>query len=170
MSTDAANRTEWHRFLEVTTYVHHERKLYRASAPNYDEDLDPEDPDRTQRLTKSATKFLVDHDIKGIISFNEYRYKTEEEEMLSDNNIAYLHLSVEDRHAPTRGQLDRAIEFYRSHKSTLIHCGYGHGRTGTGVTALQIDHTHGYEHVWKSENHVEMDAQVDVLARLRNSY
>jgi protein-tyrosine phosphatase len=57
--------------------------------------------------------------------------------------------------------------------TTLVHCGHGHGRTGTCVTALQIGATRGFaplEAEWKAVNHVEAEGQMTVLRELRETY
>jgi len=89
--------------------------------------------------------------------------------------IAYLHLHVDDWCAPTLEQLKQANEFFVGKSSTLLHCGYGHGRTGTGVTGLQICTTNGqtlnpFASTWWGSrgNHVEKRRQMSVLAELRN--
>lgn len=167
MSTETAAVEEWHRFLEVTKDVASGHKLYRASSPNY------MGGDKTQKLTGTATRILTDHNIDSVISFNQYSYTDAEKKLLSDAKIAYLHLPVIDFHAAALDQLRQAITFFKNHNPTLIHCGYGHGRTGTGVTALHLDFTKGQqplESVWQSENHVEKPEQMDILRTLRDSY
>ncbi|KAF9234021.1 protein-tyrosine phosphatase-like protein [Melanogaster broomeanus] len=156
---------EWHRFGEVTKHVTQGKRLYRASAPNYSD----------QKLTPTAVKFLLDHNIKRIISANHHRYTDKEMALLDDNDIAYRHLPVPDFTAPTREQLTSAVDFYRGAENTgtIVHCGYGHGRTGTIVTALQLFSTWGDnppEDEWKNVNHVETTEQAAVLRTLRAHY
>jgi len=158
--------SEWHQFSEVTRYVCAGQRLFRSSAPNYD------GTDSTQRLTQSAVDFLVNQGINGIISFNSLRYTEQELGRLNEAGITYLHLPVVDFTAPTIQQLQAAIKFYQANTQggTLVHCGYGHGRTGTGVTALQLFATRGEnpsESSWKTDNHVEEENQVEVLRELR---
>lgn len=95
---------------------------------------------------------------------------------LSQANIIYRHLPVEDFHAATLDQLRLAIAFAREGPlaNTLIHCGFGYGRTGTGVSAVQLFAKWGevpYD-VWKigGTNHVEKQEQVDVLKQLQKRY
>jgi hypothetical protein len=157
---------EWHRWAQVTEYVTDGHKLYRSSAPNY------KHGDYTQKLTPAAVEYLTDNGIDSIISFNEYPYKEDEKQLLADANISYLHLAVEDLAAPTIPQLESAFTFFADLKrhSTLVHCGYGRGRTGTGVTALQLYTTRGVKPIesdWQG-NYVETPEQMAVLRQLRD--
>ncbi len=153
---------EWHRFLQVTNYIPAPYRLYRSSAPNYvNEDSD-------QKLTDTAVAFLVDKKITRIISANAVKYNATELGRLQKAGISYLHLPVVDFTAPTIAQLTSAADFFRAatNTGTLVHCGYGYGRTGTFVTGLQLSMTSGKnppESDWMSVNHVEKPGQVDVL-------
>ncbi len=162
--------TEWHRWEEVKQYVSSGHRLFRSSAPNYVES----GGDGSQNLTPTAAKFLQEQGITGVISFNQNRYIDAQIQMLQGYNIVYLHLPVKDFTAPTIQQLDSAIEFYRpdSNPSVLMHCGYGWGRTGTGITALQLFKTKGAnppESEWQKVNHVERPVQMEVLREKRDS-
>jgi len=168
-----AKAAGWLRFEPVTEHVPDCRKLYRSSAPNYEQLPPPEHSDTSQRLTQRAVAFLVKVGIDSIISFNQCPYKPEQHKLLGEAKppIDYLHLSVQDFYPPTLQQLEMAIAFFSGKKSTLVHCGYGHGRTGTGITALQIGSEYGqtmqpYAKKWHQKNHVEKRAQVSVLAQL----
>lgn len=159
--------TEWRNFEEVTVYVLAGRRLFRASAPNYTSG------DSSQNLTQTAANFLRSRGITRIISFNAVRYTQAEINRATAAGIFYLHLPVVDYGAPTLVQLQRAFDFFSNapNASTLVHCGFGHGRTGTGVTAIQLYSTRGVspaESTWRTVNHVEMDVQIQVLQRLRD--
>ncbi|KZT00982.1 uncharacterized protein LAESUDRAFT_731705 [Laetiporus sulphureus 93-53] len=166
-----ADKAGWYRFVQVTKYVRDGHKLYRSSAPNYVQS----EGDKSQKLTSTSVQFLTSQKIDNIISFNQYIYTDSEKQLLKNANIDYLHLPIVDFSAPTLDQLHKAITSYKAtnHKSTLVHCGYGHGRTGTGVTALQLDSTSGQnppESEWESVNHVEEDKQIEVLRQLKKEY
>ncbi|KAL6305604.1 hypothetical protein BKA93DRAFT_204051 [Sparassis latifolia] len=159
---------EWYQWKKVSKYVASGHQLFRSSAPNYN----IREGDRSQRLTAPAVKFLTDQGIDSIISFNEFSYRDDEKKLLADAKISYLHFSLEDYAAPTLAQLESAITFFTDPKqhSTLVHCGFGHGRTGTGVTALQLAATEGdnpTESEWMNENYVEEPVQMEVLRKLR---
>src|SRR5262245_37448328 len=127
--------SEWLRFYQVTKHVPPGHTLHRASAPNY--------IPYKQKLTESAVQFLTDHGIDSIISFNAHPYTDDEKELLTSAKIEYKHLPVKDFHAPTMETLRSANEFFLQRESTLVHCEYGHGRTGTGVTGIQLYATKG---------------------------
>jgi len=155
----------WYRFKQVTDHIPSGNKLYRASAPHYG------GSGRSQHLTEDSVKFLTDHEIVAIISFNSYPYTDPERSLLEKAQIDYLHLPVEDFHAATEAQLLEANKFYLDHSSTLIHCAYGHGRTGTAVTALQLYYTKGKdpkEAQWAAVNHVEDPSQLEALRAIRD--
>lgn len=159
--------SEWYRWEQVAKYVSSGHKLYRSSTPNY------AGLDLSQNLTPTAVQFLTEKGIDNIISFNQYSYTDDERKLLADAKTSYLHLPVVDFNAPTLEQLESAITFFNdaAHKSTLVHCGYGHGRSGTGVTGLQLNATRGEnppEADWKTVNHVEDPTQIAVLRTLRD--
>ncbi|KAJ3490747.1 hypothetical protein NLI96_g1212 [Meripilus lineatus] len=166
-----SDKAGWYRWQEVTQYVLQGHRLFRASAPNYDEHKG----DNSQNLTADSVRFLASQGITGVISFNHNPYTAAQIALLTASKIKYLHLPVEDFHPPSYEQLLSAIEFYRSlgNNATLIHCGYGHGRTGTGVTAVQLSSTGGQsppQSQWKSVNHVETDPQVESLLRIQSHF
>ena len=85
-------------------------RLFRASAPNYDESKG----DSSQNLTADSVRFLASQGITGAISFNYNPYTADQIKMLAKSNIKYLHLPVEDYHPPTYEQLLSAIDFFQS--------------------------------------------------------
>lgn len=155
---------EWLRWEEVTTLNFPGHKLYRASCPNYYKGKG----DKSQNLTPRAVKFLVDEGINGIISFNENKYDAAEQKRLKAANIRYCWLPVIDYNAQTMDQLKTALKFHRDTPGavTLVHCGFGWGRTGVGVTALQLVVGKGVrpaKTTWKVKNHIEKECQFDAL-------
>lgn len=138
-------------------------RLARSSSPNYD------GYDKSQHMDDAAVQFLLLHKISNVISMNQYRLSPAEERRLTDKGISYKHLGVQDYRAPTLYDLEQAQHSFTSHSITLVHCGYGHGRTGTVITALQMywgqDRTHGDYRA----NHVETPEQMAVLDQLRKN-
>ena len=169
-----ADAAGWHRFTPVTKSVPSGHKLYRASAPNYDENIG----DKSQNLTQAAVNYLVSQGINSIISFNEYEYTAAEKARLG--SIKYLHIKLGDFKPPTLQQFAQANTFFLSNTSTLVHCGYGHGRTGTGITGLQIYTENGKNlqplaSSWTTPlvsggNNVETREQVSILSEQRNIF
>ncbi|KAJ8515897.1 hypothetical protein ONZ45_g6746 [Pleurotus djamor] len=112
-----------------------------------------------------SVRYLVDLGINGIISLNEFPYKYSEKGLLNAFGIDYLHLPIRDYSTPTLNDMDDAYDFFLKHRSTLVHCGYGHGRTGTMITTLQLCCTDGRyprEYDWE-RNHVETPGQRQFL-------
>jgi protein tyrosine phosphatase len=165
-----SGNTIWQQWHQVTVHIGNVpgRHLFRSSAPNYS------GTDSSQDLTQAAVDFLVQKGINRIISLNHNKYKPAELDRLRQANIEYCPIPVVDFSAPTLAQLKEAIAFFMEKPvTTLVHCGYGHGRTGTCVTALQIGATKGNappEADWEPVNHVETDAQKIVLRQLRATY
>ncbi|KAG9316104.1 hypothetical protein JVU11DRAFT_3778 [Chiua virens] len=173
-TTSDAACTGWQRFTQVTNFVPSGHKLYRASGPSY------RGQDSDQDLTEKAVDFLVSQGIDGIISFNEHEYNEVEKERLVKVTppIQYLHLKLGDFKPPTLGQFKQAHDFFLNNRSTLVHCGYGWGRTGTGITGLQILTENGKSlqplaKSWSTRlssggNNVEMREQISILSEQRN--
>ena len=169
-----ADAAGWYRFTHVTKSVPSGHKLYRASTPNY------HTKDSDQDLTQKAVDFLVSQGIDSIIGYNECEYKAVEKERLAKAKppIQYLHLKLGDFKPPTLAQLKQANDFFLKNESTLVHCGYGHGRSGTGVTGLQVYAEDGKSlrplaKSWVTPlssggNNVETREQVSILAEQRN--
>jgi protein-tyrosine phosphatase len=164
----------WQNWEEVTDKIQpcfRGRRLFRASCPNYDGH-----DDASQSLTQDAVNILIVRKVTRIVSFNHVPYNPDEMARLAAANILYLHLPVEDFHAATLDQLRLAIAFVHEGflANTLIHCGFGWGRTGTGVSAIQMFATWGNlpESFWKigGTNHVEKQVQVDALTAVQTRY
>jgi protein-tyrosine phosphatase len=126
-------------------------------------------------VTDSAVAFLTLTGIDTIVSFNQVPYTSEEQARVHKAGIFYRHLPVEDFQPPSYEQLRSAVQLFndRLKSLTLVHCGFGYGRTGTGITALQLFATWGSdppEADWEELNHVETDDQKKVLRRIRSHY
>jgi len=155
---------EWLRWEKVDTLNFPGHGLFRSSCPNYYKAKG----DKSQNLTPTAVKLLVKEGINGIISFNEYEYDATEKKRLKDANIRYIWLPVIDYNAQTMDQLEKALKFHRDTPNavTLVHCGFGWGRTGVGITALQLVVGKGDKparSTWKIKNHLEKNVQFDAL-------
>jgi len=89
-------------------------------------------------MTLEAARFLKGWGIDNIISLNKYPLSTDDVELLHSIQVAYSHIGVEDyctTYYRTAGDCHFACI---KNKTTLVYCGYGHGRTGTAISALQI--------------------------------
>ena len=166
-----AHRHGWSQWKEVTKYLLPGHRLFRSSAPGY------AGGDKSQRLTQTAVDWLTNNHINSIISFNEFSYTQAEMDLLDKAHIAYRHYSTIDWNSPSIQNLKAAATFHDELKDavTLVHCGFGHGRTGTGISAIQLYAENGKrptEEEWLEDNHVERRAknQVENLEILAKHY
>ena len=170
MSDDAAKHG-WSRWKEVTKHTLPGHRLFRSSCPGYN----PYQGGKSQHLTQTAVDWLTKNNVNSIISFNQLPYTQEEVALLNNANIAYRHYRTEDFTSPALADLKAAAEFHDKLENavTLVHCGYGHGRTGTGISAIQLYAEDGKgptETEWVQDNHVETKDQVTSLAMLVEYY
>ncbi|PHH62625.1 hypothetical protein CDD81_6859 [Ophiocordyceps australis] len=158
----------FHRFEQVTDYLHPSDRLFRSSAPYYQRH------DSDQRLTDDSIHFLQNKGINLVISLNQEAMNPEFVEKFRKSGIEYVPLPVEDFHAPTVQNFRQGYAAFKKHDSgTLVWCGYGHGRTGAMISALQV----GRQSEMKSprtlsradfdRNHVEKADQRAVLERFQ---
>jgi len=164
-----ANKAEdhgWLRWKKVTEYLLPGRTIYRASCPNY----------RTSKeLSQNAVDWLKQNEVNSIISFNSVPYNQAELDRLNAAGVSYRHYETEDWTSPSIKDLKEAAAFHESFPTavTLVHCGYGHGRTGTGVSAIQLYASDGVwptEQQWIIDNKVEAIGQVESLRELAAYY
>ena len=156
----------WLRWKKVTEHLLPGRTIYRASCPNYQ---------TSQGLTQEAVDWLKQNEVSSIISFNAVPYNQAELDRLNAAGISYRHYKTEDFTSPSTKDLKEAAAFHESFPTavTLIHCGYGHGRTGTGVSAIQLYVSDGVcptEQQWVIDNKVETKGQIESLRGLAAYY
>jgi hypothetical protein len=107
-------------------------RLARSSAPYYN------GRDEDQNMDQVAVDFLISRGINNIISLNSRPLSKAELDLLKIHGITYTHEAVEDFGTPTLAQLQTVNSNFASDRTTLVYCGYGQGRTGTAITALQL--------------------------------
>ncbi|KAF9643782.1 hypothetical protein BDM02DRAFT_3122951 [Thelephora ganbajun] len=156
-----AEKHGWKEWEKVEKYLLPGHLLFRSSSPGY------RGSDRSQRLTKDAVEWLTKKQVNSIISFNQYQYTQEELGLLAEAKITYRNWSTVDLHSPSIDNLKAAVEFHANFKDavTLVHCGFGHGRTGTGISAIQLYAENGErptEQEWIRDNHVEIIAEGEI--------
>ncbi|KAI2631089.1 hypothetical protein GGS21DRAFT_163170 [Xylaria nigripes] len=137
-------------------------RLARSAAPHYRSD------DLDQNMDGEAIECLVRQRITNVISLNTGCLPQEAVEQLRHRGISYDHIPVPDFHAPTLDQLHLLHDIYRGQHTTLIFCGFGHGRTGTAVSALQLFTHHSLSDADFRLNYVETPDQIRVLRNLRS--
>ncbi|CUS10129.1 unnamed protein product [Tuber aestivum] len=107
-------------------------RLARSSAPYYDGE------DSDQSINETSIEFLQDHSIHNIISLNSVEITPREKGRLRAANISYSHIMVLESAAPTQEQFDQIWNAYKRAGSTIVYCGYGDGRTGMAISAIQL--------------------------------
>lgn len=108
-------------------------RLARSSAPYYDS------RDSDQKVDEAAISFLAGHGIEFLISLNSVPLSASDVEWLACEGIDYKHVPVQDFHAPTPAQLQQVCAvFDKANRATLVFSGYGQGRAGTAISAVQI--------------------------------
>ncbi|KAG8704706.1 hypothetical protein FRC11_009646, partial [Ceratobasidium sp. 423] len=156
----------WQNFKQVERGVPSGGRIFRSSAPFYG------GYDEPQVLDQDAVGHLVRNGINMILSLNGQPYTLEAQALLSAARIAYHHMPVPDFTTPTREIFNSAFQLASQSAGLLVHCGAGHGRTGTVITAIQLLTSSGAaipeSHLWQSENHVETAGQIGSLRALRD--
>ncbi|KAJ7638089.1 protein-tyrosine phosphatase-like protein [Mycena rosella] len=144
--------------------------LARSSAPNYNGE------DSDQRMDVRAIEQLVKLGVKSIISLNEHVLLKDEIEGLTRKGITYFHSPIVDFSVPTVDRMQNIFrEFVRNRdqnppRSSLVYCGYGHGRTGTVITGIQMLLGRRFPNrAAYRDNHVETGAQMDFLDAFQKS-
>ncbi|WP_144394214.1 protein-tyrosine phosphatase family protein [Pleionea sediminis] len=134
--------------------------LIRSSAPHYNSG--------GPRFDEVAINELISAGVTHVISFNEN--EKPDVEALEKAGIKFSHFKTKDFTAPDIENLKEAASLISEGELTELYCGYGHGRTGTAVTAYQIYNgdikTEAQLDQKMSDNHVETSAQKAVLKEL----
>ncbi|THC87932.1 hypothetical protein EYZ11_012623 [Aspergillus tanneri] len=167
--SSTAEKVAFHRFELVGEHTDPNHVLARSSAPSYIDELGK---DGTQELSIRQADFLKENGFDNIISLNSERLSQAEENLLKERGIGYTHLPVKDFHPPTLDDLRTGVAEYNNHRATLVWCGFGHGRTGTMISAIQIEVNakSGLERLTEDlfkKNHVEKESQFKILEKFQ---
>ncbi|KHN98565.1 uncharacterized protein MAM_03689 [Metarhizium album ARSEF 1941] len=152
------------RLIRVQHNLTANERVFRASAPYYTS------KDSDQHVTRTTMDCLRARGITLVISLNSKASDEYLRNTLTQQGLVYLPLPVEDFGAPTLDQLALAWALFVKHRNgTLVWCGYGHGRTGTLITFLQmsVQDELGQKPRWGAKdykrNSVEMTVQNALL-------
>ncbi|CUS08542.1 unnamed protein product [Tuber aestivum] len=107
-------------------------RLARSSAPYYEGD------DSDQGINETSIEFLVSRGIKNIISLNSIELSPRERDRLCAADISYSHVRSLEFTAPRQKQFDQIWKAYEKAGATIVYCGYGDGRTGMAISAIQL--------------------------------
>jgi len=107
-------------------------RLARSSAPYYDgEDAD-------EAINETSIEFLHNHGIRNIISLNSVELSLRQRDRLRAARISYTHIKAVECTAVTQEQFDQIWNAYDKAGVTTVYCGYGDGRTGMAISAIQL--------------------------------
>ena len=107
-------------------------RLARSSAPYYDgEDAD-------ESINETSIEFLNNYGIKNIISLNSVELSSRQKGRLRAAEITYSHIKAVECTAVTQDQFDQIWNAYDKAGATIVYCGYGDGRTGMAISAIQL--------------------------------
>ncbi|PHH81605.1 hypothetical protein CDD82_355 [Ophiocordyceps australis] len=164
--------TGFQRFEWVTgDFLRAGDKLARASAPHYD------CKDSNQELTYESVSFLRRNGITNVISLNEFADSPAMKKILKVNKIKYTPIPTADYKAPSLEELQKGYKSFNqaTNGATMVWCGYGHGRTGIMISAIEMFReaekmqptrfSHSY---LKRTNHIETKGQVRLLDKLQD--
>jgi len=107
-------------------------RLARSSAPYYNgEDAD-------EAINETSIEFLNNYGIKNIISLNSVELSPRQRGWLRAAKISYSHIKAVECNAVTQEQFDQIWNAYDEAGVTVVYCGYGDGRTGMAISAIQL--------------------------------
>jgi len=107
-------------------------RLARSSAPYYDgEDAD-------EAINETSIEFLHNHGIRNIISLNSVVLSLRQRDRLRAARISYTHIKAVECTVVTQEQFDQIWNAYDKAGVTIVYCGYGDGRTGVAISAIQL--------------------------------
>ncbi|PFH57964.1 hypothetical protein XA68_14343 [Ophiocordyceps unilateralis] len=122
------------RFSWITDNLSPGDKLARSSAPHFFCN------DNSHAINDESIGFLREKGIRHVISLNSEAGREDIVKALKDNDIQYTQLPTSDWEPLSLDALVQGVESFivRPRSPTLIWCGFGHGRTGTLITAIQM--------------------------------
>jgi len=107
-------------------------RLARSSAPYYDGE------DSDESINDDSIEFLKKYGIKNIISLNSIELSSRQKGKLRAAGISYSHIKALEYTAVTQEQFDQIRKAYDKGGVTIVYCGYGDGRTGMAISAIQL--------------------------------
>ncbi|PUU75890.1 hypothetical protein B9Z19DRAFT_1089422 [Tuber borchii] len=137
-------------------------RLARSSAPYYDgEDAD-------ESINETSIEFLSNYGIKNIISLNSVELSQRQRDRLRAAKISYSHIKAVECAAVTQEQFDRIWSAYSRAGVTIVYCGYGDGRTGMAISAIQLFQGRALNDNDYRGNGVQCPSQIAALNTLRD--
>ena len=135
-------------------------RLARSSAPYYNgEDAD-------ESINETSIEFLDKYRIKNIISLNSVELSPRPRGWLRAAEISYSHIKAVECAAVTQDQFDQIWNAYDKAGATIVYCGYGDGRTGMAISAIQLFQGRALDDNDYRENGVQCPSQIAALNAL----
>ncbi|PUU75889.1 hypothetical protein B9Z19DRAFT_1130581 [Tuber borchii] len=135
-------------------------RLARSSAPFYDgEDAD-------ESINEISIEFLNKYGIKNIISLNSVELSPRQKGRLHKAKISYSHIKATVCTAVTQEQFDQIWNAYDKAGVTIVYCGYGDGRTGMAISAIQLFQGRALDENDYRGNGVQCSTQIAALNAL----
>ncbi|PUU80595.1 hypothetical protein B9Z19DRAFT_1191735 [Tuber borchii] len=135
-------------------------RLARSSAPYYDGD------DRDESINETSIEFL-NYGIKNIISLNSVELSPRQKDRLRAAEITYSHIKALECAVVTQEQFDQIWNAYDKAGATIVYCGYGDGRTGIAISAIQLFQGRALDDNDYRERGVQCPSQIAALNTLR---
>jgi len=136
-------------------------RLARSSAPYYNgEDAD-------EAINETSIEFLNKYGINNIVSLNSVELSPRQRGWLHDAKISYSHIKAVECTAITQEQFDQILNAYDKARVTIVYCGYGGGRTGMAISAIQLFEGWALNDNDYRGNGVECPSQISALNALR---
>jgi len=137
-------------------------RLARSSAPYYDgEDAD-------ESINETSIEFLNSYGIKDIISLNSVELSQRQRNRLRAAKISYSHIKAVKCAAVTQEQFHRIWSAYSRAGVTIVYYGYGDGRTGMAISAIQLFQGRALNDSDYRGNGVQCPSQIAALNALRD--
>jgi len=105
-------------------------RLARSSAPYYNGE--------DENINETSIEFLHNYGIKNIISLNSVELPSRQRGWLRAAGISYSCIKAVECTAVTQEKFDQIWNAYDEAGATIVYCGYGDGRTGMAISAIQL--------------------------------
>ncbi|PWW77332.1 hypothetical protein C7212DRAFT_342264 [Tuber magnatum] len=135
-------------------------RLARSSAPYYDGE------DSDESINQTSIEFLQNYSIQNIISLNSVEISPRERGRLRAAKISYSHIKALECTGLTQEQFDKIWTAYDKAGVTVVYCGYGDGRTGMAISALQLFEGRTLSDLDYRANGVQCRSQIEALNAL----
>ncbi|PUU75885.1 hypothetical protein B9Z19DRAFT_1109806 [Tuber borchii] len=132
-------------------------RLARSSAPFYD------GKDADESINEISIEFLNNYGIKNIISLSSVELSPHKKDRLHKAKISYSHIKAVGCAAVTQKQFDQIWSAYNRAGVTIVYCGYGDGRTGMAISAIQLFQGRALDENDYRANGVQCSAQIAAL-------